>query len=210
MFLIVTSVGGLLVGGAVAKGIIDLRRANHLREYVFPHGIRQRLARRFPGYTRADWDAVLEGLRQWFEVARRAKGRHVAMPSRAVDEAWHELILDTVRYREFCDRALGGFLHHRPAEPMRAPRDAQEGIRRCWRLACEAASIDPKRPRRLPELFALDAALGFPGGHHYRLGTTPQPNEETKTEVEFDAEAIGCVSDGSSGGDGGGCGGGGD
>lgn len=36
------------------------------------------------------------------------------MPSHAVDEAWHGLILCTARYSEFCSAAYGQFLHHHP------------------------------------------------------------------------------------------------
>lgn len=36
------------------------------------------------------------------------------MPSRVVDEAWHELILDTTAYVAFCRTAFGGYLHHFP------------------------------------------------------------------------------------------------
>ena len=36
------------------------------------------------------------------------------MPSRAVDEAWHGLILCTARYSAFCQEAYGQFLHHHP------------------------------------------------------------------------------------------------
>ena len=36
------------------------------------------------------------------------------MPSRAVDEAWHGLILCTARYQIFCDEAYGQFMHHHP------------------------------------------------------------------------------------------------
>ena len=36
------------------------------------------------------------------------------MPSRAVDEAWHGLILCTARYSAFCKEAYGQFLHHHP------------------------------------------------------------------------------------------------
>ena len=38
----------------------------------------------------------------------------IGMPSRAVDEAWHGLILCTARYAAFCDEAYGRFLHHHP------------------------------------------------------------------------------------------------
>ena len=36
------------------------------------------------------------------------------MPSKAVDEAWHEMILMTREYTEFCERAFGRYLHHTP------------------------------------------------------------------------------------------------
>ena len=38
----------------------------------------------------------------------------IGMPSHAVDEAWHGLILCTARYSAFCDKAYGRFLHHHP------------------------------------------------------------------------------------------------
>ena len=38
----------------------------------------------------------------------------IGMPSHAVDEAWHGLILCTARYSAFCEKAYGRFLHHHP------------------------------------------------------------------------------------------------
>ncbi|PSP79158.1 hypothetical protein BRC81_06740 [Halobacteriales archaeon QS_1_68_20] len=35
-------------------------------------------------------------------------------PSPELDEYWHQFILDTPRYHEFCDEILGGYLHHVP------------------------------------------------------------------------------------------------
>ncbi|MBJ7471590.1 MAG: hypothetical protein JHD16_09830 [Solirubrobacteraceae bacterium] len=56
------------------------------------------------------------GLRQWLRCAGVAlvDGKIIGMPSRAVDELWHGLILCTSRYARFCDDAYGQFLHHRP------------------------------------------------------------------------------------------------
>jgi hypothetical protein len=59
---------------------------------------------------------VETGLRQWLRccgVAMR-DGRRIGMPSHAVDEAWHGLILCTGRYARFCEDAYGRFLHHFP------------------------------------------------------------------------------------------------
>lgn len=37
-------------------------------------------------------------------------------PSRRVDIGWHQFILNTNDYAEFCDRMAGGFIHHVPDE----------------------------------------------------------------------------------------------
>lgn len=59
---------------------------------------------------------VETGLRQWLRCAGAAlrDGQVIGMPSHAVDEAWHGLILCTARYARFCDTAYGQFLHHHP------------------------------------------------------------------------------------------------
>ena len=69
----------------------------------------------------------------------------VAMPSQAVDDAWHEFILFTRHYERFCRNAFGRFLHHTPAEAMNSPTQASDGIKRAWRLACAHEGIDPQQ-----------------------------------------------------------------
>jgi hypothetical protein len=61
-------------------------------------------------------DEVATGLRQWLRCAGAAlrDRKVIGMPSHAVDEAWHGLILCTATYAEFCDAAYGQFLHHHP------------------------------------------------------------------------------------------------
>jgi hypothetical protein len=56
------------------------------------------------------------GLRQWLRCCGPAlrDNQVIGMPSRAVDEAWHGLILCTARYATFCKQAYGKFLHHHP------------------------------------------------------------------------------------------------
>jgi hypothetical protein len=41
-------------------------------------------------------------------------GPGIAMPSPAVDEIWHQFILCTKKYMEFCHQHFGRFLHHTP------------------------------------------------------------------------------------------------
>jgi hypothetical protein len=61
-------------------------------------------------------ELIETGLRQWLRCCGPAlwDNHVIGMPSRAVDEAWHGLILCTARYSAFCKEAYGGFLHHHP------------------------------------------------------------------------------------------------
>ncbi|MBX7432613.1 hypothetical protein JDV09_10930 [Mycobacterium sp. Y57] len=61
-------------------------------------------------------ELVETGLRQWLRCCAAAlrDDQVIGMPSHAVDEAWHGLILCTKRYEVFCRRAYGRFMHHCP------------------------------------------------------------------------------------------------
>lgn len=193
------------------------RQAAYLERYPYQRFLDQRLAVRRPELSAAQRAEVFAGLHDYFQLCRRAGRRMVAMPSQAVDDAWHEFILFTRQYDKFCRRAFGRFLHHTPAEAMRSPTQASDGLRRAWRLACAQEKINPKKPERLPRLFALDASLGIAGGFIYQLDCMAARNGAAGSG--YCASHIGCSSgcsgdsgsgdSGSSDGDSGsGCGGG--
>lgn len=158
-------------------------RARFIDQYAFPERIAEKLQQRYPHLSDADLHQVNRGLREYFHICRLAGAYRVSMPSQVVDVAWHEFILYTRSYRDFCRRAFGRFLHHTPAEAMRSPHDAQDGIKRAWRLACGRERIDSKAPNRLPLLFALDAQLKIPDGFVYALACTPGRNEYCATHI---------------------------
>ncbi|NQD91496.1 hypothetical protein HP532_02380 [Pseudomonas sp. CrR25] len=192
------------------------RRERFIQHYRFPERLRIRLNERYPHLSAEQTQQVLAGLREYFQLCRMAGRRMVAMPSQAVDVVWHEFILYTRQYRDFCQGGLGRFLHHTPNDAMPHAQAANAGIRRAWRLACARESIAPRRPSRLPLLFALDADLGIDDGFIYRLNCGATPGHSGAAGA-YCASHIGCGSGcagsgcgGDSGGDGGGCGGGGD
>src|SRR4051794_17841475 len=53
----------------------------------------------------------------------------LAMPSVVVDELWHELVLHTRDYAEFCGTVFARFLHHTPESAMSADGAAANGRR---------------------------------------------------------------------------------
>ncbi len=200
------------------------RRAGYIAAYPYQRQLDKRLAACRPELSAAQRGEVFAALVDYFQICRLAGRRMVAMPSQAVDDAWHEFILFTRQYDKFCRSAFGRFLHHTPAEAMTTPTQASDGIKRAWRLACALEKIDPKKPSRLPRLFALDAALGIAGGFVYHLDCMAARGAAGSSG--YCASDIGCSSgcgggcsgdSGHGGGDGdggsgcgGGCGGGGD
>ena len=137
-------------------------RLETLRTYEFPAGLFDRVGAAHPVPGEWDADLVERGLRQWFEVSVRAAGARVAMPSRAVDDAWHEFITCTRAYADFCQRVLGRFLHHEPESSMAATDLAYNrtvATARAWALACAAEGSRWERP---PLLFSVDGMLGLP------------------------------------------------
>ncbi len=78
-----------------------------------------------------------------------------------------------LRREAFCDQAFGRFFHHIPAAAMVPGISQDAGLRRTWRLACLEENIDPKKPTRMPLLFAIDAKLAIVGGSVYSLTRPP-------------------------------------
>ena len=100
------------------------RREAFVRDYEFPDALSAKLFEQLPMLTAETAERVLDGLREWFIVCLREPNNLVGMPSRAVDIAWHEFILITRAYTDFCKRAFGRYLHHYPEAVMEVPIEA--------------------------------------------------------------------------------------
>jgi hypothetical protein len=181
---------------------IQARRA-YIEGYSFPLALRERIREKYePELSDSQITLVFEGLRVWFLACLHANGKQLGMPSRAVDDAWHEFILITREYHAFCDAAFGFYLHHAPeatmTEPLAGPlaRTLAVTERHALQGPVAAGAV-----AGVPFLFALDGELGIEGGYVW----TPESVAELR---KGDGYGGGC-SGGSCGGDGGGCGGGG-
>lgn len=226
------SVGVLFVFMQIAAAWASGERRRLVREAPLPNFLKHKLVTAYPHLTLRDAELVERGLRQFFTACQRSNRRFVAMPSQVVDSMWHEFILHTSAYREWCDLVIGRFIDHVPAEVLGRKTSTNDGLRRTWFWACREESINPKKPSRLPLLFALDAKFAIPGGFAYladcggvrREGTQAQAYcGESFSDGSYSGDADGFGgSESSSGGDssgsdgdgssgcGSGCGGGGD
>jgi hypothetical protein len=194
--------GGVVVYLAISIGGARLRRESFIRQFVFPASVLQGLQKNYPALQEKDLHLVARALRQYFLAYARSRGRPVGMPSRAVDVLWHEFILDTAAYQDFCNKAFGKLFHHIPAGKEPATNSKGDALRVTWRFACLEENIDPRNATRLPLLFAIDAKLNIPDGHLYEL--------DVVKKAPGTARAGTCGGFGCAGGDSGshGCGGG--
>jgi len=210
----------LLVTVVIWRRYRRLQRERLIREFPLPQGLYAKLRKRRLDFDLKDCSLVARGLRQFFLAYLNSGCRHVAMPSQAVDDLWHEFILYTKAYDDFCRKAFGGFLHHTPAVVLGSAKQDNEGLRRVWWHACKEENIDPLKPLRLPLLFALDAKLGISDGFHYvpdcsKLATSDGGAvhcggsfSDSSVDGCTDGLGDGAGDSGADGGDGGGCGGG--
>ncbi|MEW6120004.1 MAG: hypothetical protein AB1593_07940 [Pseudomonadota bacterium] len=210
------AVAVVLMLTVLVLGRRQLRKARerHIDQYDFARLLDARLAMQRTELGPQQRQLVFRALGEYFHLCRMAgRQRMVSMPSQVVDDAWHAFILFTRNYETFCQRALGRFLHHVPAEAMQSPTQAQDGIKRAWRLACLREGIDPKHPSRLPLLFSIDRDLGIADGFHYVPDCLQSVVRNDASGTPYCGSHIGCgggCGGGCSGstGDGSGCGGG--
>ena len=156
-----------IVAVAMSMSVVRTRREQFIPSYAYPPGLFDRLSKRHPDLAFKDVALVSRALRQFFLAHLKSGRQFVSMPSQVVDDLWHEFILYTKNYESFCRQAFGHFLHHTPAAALGAGRSDNAGLRRVWWWCCREENIDPRRPSRLPLLFALDAKLAIPGGFTY-------------------------------------------
>jgi hypothetical protein len=55
-------------------------------------------------------------VKKYLLIAEQCSPRTLPMFSVRIDEIWHQFVLFTAEYAEFCARFAGRFLHHRPTE----------------------------------------------------------------------------------------------
>ena len=144
-----------------------LEREEFVRGYVFPAALLESLNKHHSHLTEKDQFLVARALREFFLVRARTGNRLIGMPSKVVDDLWHEFILHTQEYDRFCQGAFGHFFHHVPASATPKGSDINAAMRVTWRYACLEENISPTRPTRVPLLFAIDEKLSIAGGHCY-------------------------------------------
>lgn len=194
----------LFLAGFAILFILDNNKGNksnecisYIKSYQYPQKLRDSLLNKYPHLAKDELENIIDGLKQYFIVCSLSRRRTVSMPSQAVDEAWHEFILFTKDYQEYCKKSFSEFLHHTPSEAIMSPLIAQQGIQTAWKLCCKIEGIYSKKPTKLPLLFSIDRDLEIPGGFIYKLNCNPEKAEYCANSIDT---SLSCSSDSSFGG----------
>jgi hypothetical protein len=205
------------------------RREAFIKHYVFPDVLRRKIAQKHPQLSAPQIDLVFGALRQYFYACLAAKvttrGGSVGMPSRVVDDLWHEFMLMSREYASLCQKAFGGFLHHAPDTEMKVPMQA--AVSNTLNALKPRGGIAPgvETLAGIPLLFATDKALAISNGFYHDADSiaaiearrhTAQTGGGCSGGVSVSSSCGASVGSGSAdggtgdggGSDGGGCGGG--
>lgn len=176
------------------------KRFDYIKQYKFNRNLIKRVQQKFPDLKDEEITAIFRGLKDYFYICNKANGKMVAMPSYAVDIAWHEFILFTREYKKFTTNAMGKFLHHTPTEAMKTPKLAQKSIKLAWKLSCQKEKIDPLNPKKIPHLFEIDKKLNIENGIIYTLDkfSKQDTGKNSINNIEYCVYDIGCNGDSSS------------
>ena len=149
--------------------IVAPKRLEFITRYSFASASKEKLSELHPNLAPHEIERVFDGLRQFFTIAHYSQQRKITMPSRVVDDAWHQFILSTAEYSSFCKNAFGRLYNHEPSSPISSPEHIELSLKRTWVIACRLENIDPRTPRRVPLIFAIDSALKIKDGNTYEL-----------------------------------------
>jgi len=92
----------------------------------FQARIKDRVLKNEPGLTNEEWQWRWFELKRYFLMCAVLKG--VPMYSTKVDAVWHEMLMFTREYEQFCQQFCGVFIHHAP----HAPGAVQDPSDRAW------------------------------------------------------------------------------
>lgn len=203
VFAMVLLLISLWVGANRVQRHRRYQRQQWIEHYRFAEGLWQHVSL---SLTAKEKRLIERGLKDFFLIYSMTNAQ-IAMPSQAVDQLWHALILDSKAYQDFCQRAFGKMLHHSPSYRMLEQGADEAPLCLAWQGACQLAQVDPSLTVRLPRLFAIDGWLGWSNGLTVDAKALAERYRIWKAQQSGGDSGGGGSSDSSDSSCGGGCGG---
>lgn len=135
----------------------------------FESRVKDRVLKEFPRITDKEWDWTWFELKRYFLICGIM--RSIPMYSRQADAVWHEMLMFTREYEQFCSRFCGEMIHHSPHAPDAEPHPRERALFD-WVYG---------------ELFVQAPASGRIWGAFYR---TRMPEQKLKELAEWSPEKL--------------------
>ncbi len=152
-----------------------LKKKNRKRKSYRPSQIViEKFKKKYPGISDGEVELVWQALYSFFELIRKKRKNdskfEAYMTSVIVDDLWHEMILDTRNYINFCKSFYGGYIHHRPGTvTFETDFTNKEVNLETVKTYCALREMNAELYNGLPLLLSVDEALGLKNGFKYNV-----------------------------------------
>lgn len=106
-----------------------------IQSYNFDH-VRERIVRK-KLLSEDIVDEAIAEYKRYMTMNARTSDR-LTMFSEPIDEVWHQHILFTRDYANFCEKAVGHFVHHDPMTPEQQRKGRKERAERFYEMYVES------------------------------------------------------------------------
>jgi hypothetical protein len=131
----------------------------------------------------ADAVAYFDELKKYLWLCNSVTTHRIPMLSRLVDEVWHQFVLFTTEYTDFCERFFGRYVHHTPNEaPSANDEPAQSETALTAATNAEFAALYEREFGPLPRLWDDSESVGlrtrlFRTGPQLHVRTGPEKSD---------------------------------
>jgi len=168
----------------------DRNKKIFLANYQFPENLDKKILSIYPNLSEDDLMLVKQELKHYFEIKIFYRDQLFSMPSKVVDVSWHEFILHTKDYHEFCEQVFGYYFHHNPFSGEMDLQYMRESLLRTWIYSCNAENINPRTPHCLPILFSIDSTLNIPDSNEFSVESV---NDSTDNNTLDAKNSLRCI-----------------
>ncbi|KZX78733.1 hypothetical protein A3715_19860, partial [Oleiphilus sp. HI0009] len=138
-------------------------RLKKIDDEKFPLALIVKFQSENPEYSDNDILKITEGLKDYFRLCLLNEGKTIEMPSRCVDDLWHQFILFTKDYHIYTKNIFDKYLHHFPYVSSINATNEIENAYRMHETYIYAKQLDEILGRKdsMPALFTIDEELNI-------------------------------------------------
>lgn len=96
----------------------NVRKVKDVYLYQIPGIVKDRTKEELD-CTQSELELIIIGFYDYMEVIKKHKNSQIDMIFERVDVLWHNLILDTKSYMDFCSNYIGFYVHHNPFQTVK-------------------------------------------------------------------------------------------